>query len=115
MTIHLPKELERFVQGAVRSGRYARDDDVIRDALTRLQKSIFDETVVAESSSKRVKRSKLAQPAQPLTSEELHQRLLAAGLVTRLPDPSKDVDDDDVPPIEIEGEPLSETIIRERG
>jgi hypothetical protein len=50
----------------------------------------------------------------PLAPEELNQRLLASGLVTRLPDPATDIDDDDVPPIVIEGEPLSETIIRER-
>jgi Arc/MetJ-type ribon-helix-helix transcriptional regulator len=37
MTIHLPKDLERFVQDAVRAGLYAREDDVIRDALIRLR------------------------------------------------------------------------------
>jgi putative addiction module CopG family antidote len=40
MTIHLSKELERFVHDAVRSGLYAREDDVIRDALNRLQQSM---------------------------------------------------------------------------
>jgi hypothetical protein len=48
--------------------------------------------------------------------EALNNRLLAAGLVTQLPDPAQDIDDDDPDdqPIEIIGEPLSETIIRER-
>jgi hypothetical protein len=36
------------------------------------------------------------------------------GQITRLPDRGADFDDDDDEPIEIEGEPLSETIIRER-
>ena len=40
---------------------------------------------------------------------------MAAGLITRLPDPSLDIDDDpDDQPVTIKGEPLSETIIRER-
>ncbi len=40
---------------------------------------------------------------------------MAAGLITLLPDPSLDIDDDpDDQPVPIKGEPLSETIIRER-
>lgn len=53
----------------------------------------------------------------PVAPEELNRRLIAADLVTQLPDPSQDLDDDDEEddlPIVIEGEPLSETIIRER-
>jgi putative addiction module CopG family antidote len=38
MTIHLSEELERFIQDAVRSGRYASEDEVVRDALDRLRK-----------------------------------------------------------------------------
>jgi hypothetical protein len=47
---------------------------------------------------------------------EFNQRLMAAGFITRLPDPSLDIDDDDPDdkPVPIKGEPLSETIIRER-
>ena len=52
---------------------------------------------------------------KPLTRDEFNQRLMAAGLITRLPDPSLDIDDDpDDQPVPIKGEPLSETIIRER-
>ena len=49
-------------------------------------------------------------------TDALNQRLMAAGLVSKLPDPAEDLDDDDPDdqPIEIPGEPLSETIIRER-
>jgi hypothetical protein len=41
---------------------------------------------------------------------------MAAGLVTRLPDQALEIDDDDPDdqPVTIEGEPISETIIRER-
>ena len=42
--------------------------------------------------------------------------MMARGLIIRLPDPSLDIDDDDPDdqPVPIKGEPLSETIIRER-
>ena len=39
MTIHLSKDLEQFVHDACRTGLYAREDDVIRDALTRLRQA----------------------------------------------------------------------------
>jgi len=63
---------------------------------------------------------KAAKPAQapnkPPSIEELHRKMMARGLITRLPDPSLDIDDDDPDdqPVPIKGEPLSETIIRER-
>ena len=41
------------------------------------------------------------------------ESLLAKGLISEIP-PRWDDDDDDFEPIEIEGEPLSEMIIRER-
>jgi len=41
--------------------------------------------------------------------------MLLVGLISQLPDPAEDLDDDpDDEPITIKGEPLSETIIRER-
>jgi hypothetical protein len=42
--------------------------------------------------------------------------MMARGLITRLPDRALDADDDDPDdqPIAIKGEPLSETILRER-
>jgi hypothetical protein len=41
---------------------------------------------------------------------------LASGLLASLPDPALDIDDDDPDdqPVPIKGEPLSETILRER-
>lgn len=101
MTIHLSEDLRRFVDDAVASGLYAREDDVIRDALNRLRQSMPPATQIRGSKQ------------GPVMPEELLRRLFAAGLMSRLPDPTADIDDDD-PPVEISGEPLSETIIRER-
>jgi hypothetical protein len=70
-----------------------------------------------QSSGKGAKRTKpTATKKKPLTRDEFNQRLMATGLITRLPDPSLDIDDDDPDdqPVTIKGEPLSETIIRER-
>jgi hypothetical protein len=56
------------------------------------------------------------KPRKPLSIAEIHQQMLASGLITRLPDPALDIDDDDPDdaPVVIKGESLSETIIRER-
>ena len=63
---------------------------------------------------------KRAKPAasqtKPLSADEFHRRLLAEGRLASLPDPALDLDDDDPDdqPIANEGEPPSETILRER-
>lgn len=113
MTIQLPEDLEQIVHAAVNAGLYAHEDDVIRDALLRLEQTMPKETAITKRKPWRVKST--SRKKQPLSPDELNQRLLAAGLITRLPDPAEDIDDDDDPPIVIQGEPLSETIIRERG
>jgi putative addiction module CopG family antidote len=111
MTIHLSKDLERFVRDAVRAGRYASEDEVIRDALIRLKQMTPGDTDTAQQDAKGTE-----SPEENQLIDQLNQRLLAAGLVAQLPDPAQDIDDDDPDdqPIEIVGEPLSETIIRER-
>jgi Arc/MetJ-type ribon-helix-helix transcriptional regulator len=109
MTIHLSKDLEQIVHDAVRAGFYARNDDVIRDALTRLKQSL------SEAAQSPGKSAKPALPEKkPLTEAEVLQQMMDSGLITRLPDTAADFDDPDDQPITIEGEPLSETVIRER-
>ena len=96
MTIHLPKDLETFVHDAVRAGCYASDDDVIRDALVRLRQAMAD------------------HQKKPMTEEEFKQQLIEAGMMTSLPTPADPAQRRDFRPVPIEGEPLSETILRER-
>jgi putative addiction module CopG family antidote len=111
MTIHLPEDLERFVHDAVRAGRYAREDDVIRDALLRLKQAMPDG---AATSHVNAKRAKSTRKKKPLTKDEFHRHLIEIGLMSQLPDTEADFDDPDDQPIDIKGEPLSETVIRER-
>jgi hypothetical protein len=51
-----------------------------------------------------------------MTEAEFDQHLLKIGLISSLPDPALEIGDDDPDdqPVTIKGEPLSETIIRER-
>jgi Arc/MetJ-type ribon-helix-helix transcriptional regulator len=108
MTIHLPEDLERFVHDVVSQGRYAREDDVIQDALTRLRASNPESVATSEP------RAMPAGAGERLTEAELDQKLCDLDLMSQVPDTEADFDDPDDRPIEIRGEPLSETIIRER-
>jgi Arc/MetJ-type ribon-helix-helix transcriptional regulator len=114
MIIHLSKELERFVHDAVRAGLSAREDDVINDALARLKQTMPEAIKTPGKRAKRAQAKASPTPKKPLTIEELHQQMMAEGLITQLPDTAADFDDPDDQPITIKGEPLSETIIRER-
>jgi hypothetical protein len=62
------------------------------------------------------KRPKAGAPKKQMTEAEFDQHLLELGLISSLPDPALDLDDDDPDdaPVTIKAEPLSETIIRER-
>jgi Arc/MetJ-type ribon-helix-helix transcriptional regulator len=114
MNIELSGNLEKFVHDAVRSGLYAREEDVVRDALTRLQK-MMPLGCEAPKTAARPRGSTEKKVKTPLTPDELDHYLISLGLITRLPDPSEDIEDDlDDEPVVIEGEPLSEAIIRER-
>jgi Arc/MetJ-type ribon-helix-helix transcriptional regulator len=111
MTIHLSKDQERFVHEAVRAGLYTSEDAVVRDALDRLRQAI---PTPVKATPKAAKRTKAAPQKKNLTIAEIHQQMLASGLMSQLPDTAADFDDPDDVPITIKGEPLSETIIRER-
>jgi Arc/MetJ-type ribon-helix-helix transcriptional regulator len=115
MGIQLSKDHERFVRDAVRAGFYASEDAVVSAALTKLKETLPKNTK-PRAKKARSPRAGPRKPRKPLTIQEIHQQMLASGLITSLPDPARDVDDDDPDdaPVIIKGEPLSETIIRER-
>jgi Arc/MetJ-type ribon-helix-helix transcriptional regulator len=96
MTINLPEDLESSVQAAVRSGRYASLDDAIIQAVRLLLSH------------------QNAPVRKPLTEQELEQKLVESGFLASVPpprDPATPAWNFD--PVKIEGEPLSETVIRE--
>jgi hypothetical protein len=71
---------------------------------------------LARTSAKGAKRANAApQPGKkPMTKDDFHRHLIEIGLMSQLPDTAADYDDPDDEPIAIKGEPLSETVIRER-
>ena len=73
-------------------------------------------TSPARTPAKNAKRAKAAPPPakKPMTKDEFHRHLIEIGLMSQLPDTAADYDDPDDEPIAIKGEPLSETVIRER-
>ena len=64
---------------------------------TNIKKSLFEKS----------------EPTNAVSKQDLWQKLFEEGLITHVPN-GVSSEDDDFEPIEIEGEPLSETIIRER-
>jgi putative addiction module CopG family antidote len=98
MTIHLPEDLERYVGSEVQSGRFASPDEAIIEALHLLRQKKQEE-----------------QPQrQPVSSDEVNRQLLEAGLLSQIPPRPDPETYQEFAPIVIQGEPLSETIIRER-
>src|SRR5690242_3443686 len=108
MIIHLPEDLEQFVHEAARTGRYASEQDVVRDALARLKQAMRGDAGTTAPGAEP------AQAGKPLTKEEFHRHLVEIGLMSQLPDTAADFEDPDDQLIDIQGEPLSETVIRER-
>jgi Arc/MetJ-type ribon-helix-helix transcriptional regulator len=115
MTIHLPPDVEKSLIAKVHSGMFPSLDAAMTQAAHLLLEQIEQAPPAKpKAKAKPAKTAKTVQKMKPLSPDELNRRLLASGLVSRLPDPAQDIDDDDDPPIVIKGEPLSETIIRER-
>ena len=111
MTIHLSKDLERFVHDAIQAGHYASEAEVVNDALARLKQAMPRDIGMPD---RRTRRASRTEREKPLTKDEFHRHLVEIGLMSELPDTDADFDDPDDQLIDIEGEPLSETVIRER-
>jgi hypothetical protein len=68
----------------------------------------------AKPSSKTATRTRTAPPKKKMTEAEFDQHLVEIGLLSQIPDTDADFDDPDDVLVDIKGEPLSETVIRER-
>ena len=96
MTIDLPEDLERSINAQDSSGHFSTVGDAIAEAWRAFLQQCTPETVNAR-----------------IALEDVHRKMLADGLISQLPNTHAQPDDD-CPSMEIEGEPFSETIIRER-
>jgi hypothetical protein len=84
---------------------------VNRDAPIRLRQAMPEDTAMPD---RRNKRAKPAKQKKPLTKEEFHRHFVEIGLMSQLPHTDADFEDPDDQLIDIKGEPLSATVIRER-
>jgi putative addiction module CopG family antidote len=123
MTIHLPPELERFVHDQVAAGRYPSEDAVVRDALEQLrshtplpQPGTGSIAAMRDDADRlgRVTENVMESRRSRMTEAEFKQHLLKTGRISSLPTPADPASRPAFQPIALEGEPLSETIIRER-
>lgn len=106
MTIHLPEHLERYVQDQVQAGRYPTEDDVVRDALERHQQAELQPAKTTEQNE--------LTPVQ-IAGLDLQRRLLAAGIISEIKPPITDLTPyRNRSAVPVQGEPVSEAIIRER-
>jgi putative addiction module CopG family antidote len=99
MNVHVSEQSGRIIRSQIRSGRFSSESEVIDAALGLLDQRVG----VPEPVDK-----------NPSTEEEFKRQLLESGLMTRLPIPLDPASYQDFHPVELDGEPLSETIIRER-
>jgi Arc/MetJ-type ribon-helix-helix transcriptional regulator len=106
MTIHLPEHLERYVHDQVQAGRYLNERDVICDALERHRRA---GPTPAHATGQ------LELTPEEVADQELQRRLLAAGVISEIKPPPRLLPlRERFTPVPITGEPISETIIRER-
>lgn len=109
-TIHLTEDLNAFLHEAVHSGRYANEDSVISDALTRLRQTI---NVGDSSSGPGIGTD---QPGKPLTKQQFQRHLVEIGLLDPPVAAGREPDKPTAAAAAIpnEEEVLSEVLIRER-
>jgi Arc/MetJ-type ribon-helix-helix transcriptional regulator len=106
MMINLPEYLERYLHDQVQAGRFSSEDEIISDALERHRQ--------AEPTSAETTRQPDMTPEE-IADQELQRRLLEAGIISEIKPPITDM----TPyrnrrAVPIQGEPISETVIRER-
>jgi hypothetical protein len=99
MTIELPEDLERSILVEVRDGHFASVDEAMAEAVRLLLRRKLGGPNVADIA---------------FGEAEFKQQLLKSGLMTSLPTPPDPATRRPFQPVTLEGESLSETIIRER-
>jgi Arc/MetJ-type ribon-helix-helix transcriptional regulator len=114
MTIHLPKDVESSIVAAVHSGLFASVDEAMDKAARLLLRDMEQAKRGHRPAAKTTKRAKAADQKKPLTRAQFDQQLVELGLMTHIPNTAAYIDDPDDEPIPIRGEPLSDTVIRER-
>jgi Arc/MetJ-type ribon-helix-helix transcriptional regulator len=128
MTINLPRDLESSVRAEVLSGHFASEDDMVAAAVRAYLRQRPQEQLTAKPSGMgsvgaiQDDAYVLGPDGHPMkhrqmepTSQELQQRLFAAGIISEIKPPITDLTPyQNRQAIPVQGEPLSEAVIRER-
>ncbi len=100
MTVHLPEDLERYVLSQVQSGYFASEDEAIAEAVRLLRQR---------------KPAPTPSRARALTEEELERQLVQSGFLGSVPSRQAGTTTPrEFQLIAVAGEPLSQTVTRER-
>jgi Arc/MetJ-type ribon-helix-helix transcriptional regulator len=106
MTIHLPPHIESSIQAAVHRGHFASVDDAMTEAASLLLRQLKQNTHGT---------TPMDDERKELSRDELQRRLFEAGLLSEIKPPITDLTPyENRQAISIQGEPISETVIRER-
>lgn len=105
MTITLPKDLESSIRAEVLSGHFASEGELVAAAVR---------AYLGQQPKEITKRTMDNRQTEP-TSQDLQQRLLEAGIISEIKPPITDLTPyQNRHAIAVQGEPLSETVTRER-
>ena len=128
MTIHLPKDLESSIRAEVLSGHFASETELVAAAVRAYLERRPNQSITDSSGStsraanpndlqalgENLDASDKCRNTEP-TSQELQQRLLEAGIISEIKPPITDLAPyQNRQAILVQGEPLSEAVIRER-
>src|SRR5437660_522712 len=112
MTIHLPEVLASSIRAEVLSGHFATEDDLVAAAVREyLRRKHAQARQTGDAAA-----AGHAAPAEAEPSaQELQRRLLEAGVLSEIKPPITDLTPyRNRQAVPIQGEPLSDTVIRER-
>ena len=109
MTITLPKDLESPVRAEILSGHFATEDDLVAAAVRDyLRRKHIEPTPAANANA-------TPTAGEELSPQELQRRLFEAGVLSEIKPPITDFTPyHNRQAVPLLGEPLSETVIRER-
>jgi Arc/MetJ-type ribon-helix-helix transcriptional regulator len=109
MTIHLPKDVESSIEAAVHSGHFASVDDAMTEAARRLLREL------KQDQARQPGNATTGHAEEEPSGQELQRRLFNAGVLSEIKPPITDLTPyQNRQAVPIQGEPLSETVIRER-
>jgi putative addiction module CopG family antidote len=101
VNIDISDRWESFIRSQVQAGRFASESEMLDEALRLLQQR--DEGGATAPTARKA-----------MTEEELEQELIESGFLGSVPPRDSPPPPWNFKPVKIAGEPLSETVVRER-